>query len=239
DKRTVSDAYYIGAWSMSEEYIEGQEYTVTVWGDVNEGQRIGLWFHAGSALQAFLKRVDDEKWQATFTARSMGHTNRPLEFSLYNYPQGSSNSAVIEKIKLEKGEAATDWSPAPEDGVSKNDLISEINIQADRQIFRVGDNRLMITEDSTYLDNAVIKSAHISDLAVTGAKIADASISSAKIISLDADQITGNTTNFIKSNCNNISTQISIDDRGINIIGSGRWRKNHYNQNGIVFYGGS
>src|SRR5699024_6667184 len=30
DKRTVSDAYYIGAWSMSEEYIEGQEYTVTV-----------------------------------------------------------------------------------------------------------------------------------------------------------------------------------------------------------------
>src|SRR5699024_7431466 len=36
--------------------------------------------------------------------------------------------------------------------VRASDLISEINIQADRQIFRVGDNRLMITEDTTYMD---------------------------------------------------------------------------------------
>lgn len=89
--------------------------------------------------------------------------------------------------------------------MSGYEIMSEINLQANRQIFRVGDNRLMITEDTTYLDNSVIKSAHIADLAVTGAKIADASISSAKIINLDADQITGNTTNFIMSNWNSIS----------------------------------
>ena len=125
--------------------------------------------------------------------------------------------------QIEKGEVATDWSPAPEDGVSKDELISEINIQADRQIFRVGDNRLMITEDSTYLDNAVIKSAHIADLAVTGAKIADASISSAKIINLDVDQLRGNKMEFISGAFRGANGDMTLDGYGLEIDSRSGW----------------
>src|SRR5699024_12398169 len=117
--------------------------------------------------------------------------------------------------------------------VSKNDLISEINIQADRQIFRVGDNRLMITEDTTYMDNSVIKSAHIADLAVTGAKIADASISSAKIISLDVSQISVNTTNFIMSNWNSVAGG-NVRITGSGIVTTASDQSQTYIQNGIV-----
>lgn len=119
DERTTSGNYLIGTWLMSEEYIEGQEYTVTVWGEVNEGQSIELWFHGGSSNQAFLKEVEDGKWQATFTARSRGYTGRELEFRLYSYPPNTSSSAVIEKVKLEKGTKATPYSVAPEDMEAK------------------------------------------------------------------------------------------------------------------------
>lgn len=74
--------------------------------------------------------------------------------------------------------------------VEKDDLLSEINVQADKQIFRVGDNTLMITPETTYIQNGTIKTAAIADAAITTAKIKDASISSAKIIQLDAGKIT-------------------------------------------------
>lgn len=161
-----------------------------------------------------------------------------------------TGSVGLAMKKLEKGNKATDWSPAPEDmatvtqfssieqtvtgiqstvankaeqsevtqlagqwsatvakvdghtgqianlgtdinlRVKKDGLIGEINLQAGKTIFRQGDNVMMITPTTTYIQDATIKTAHIADLAVSGAKIANASISSAKIISLDASKIT-------------------------------------------------
>lgn len=86
--------------------------------------------------------------------------------------------------------------------VSANEVISRINMSPER--IRI-DSKLIHLSGKTLIDDAVIKTAHIDDLAVTGAKIQDATISSAKIISIVADKIitgtltgitlTGNTIN--------------------------------------------
>lgn len=114
---------------------------------------------------------------------------------------------IIRNVKLEKGNRATDWTPAPEDlatqsqftqladainlRVSKNDIINQINVSTEGIL--IGGNKIRIT-GQTLIDNGVIKSAHIADAAITSAKIAnlavgtaaiaDAAITSAKIANL-------------------------------------------------------
>lgn len=177
----------------------------------------------------------------------------------------SGNEFSVRKLKLEKGNKATDWSPAPEDmatvtqfssleqtvndiqtkvankaeqsevtqlagqwsatvakvdghtgqisnlgeqinlRVKKDSLIGEINLQAGKTIFRQGDNVMMITPTTTFIQDATIKTAHIADLAVSGAKIANASITSAKIISLDASKVTANRLDVITANTGNLN----------------------------------
>ncbi len=70
--------------------------------------------------------------------------------------------------------------------VDSSNVLSQINISPESIL--IASNKIQIKGD-TYIDNGVIKTAHIEDLAVSGAKIANASIASAKIISLDASKI--------------------------------------------------
>lgn len=90
----------------------------------------------------------------------------------------------------------TTWSAWAKIADSSN-IVSQINISPESIL--IASAKIQIKGD-TYIDNGVIKTAHIADLAVSGAKIANASIASAKIISLDAAKIsvgtlTGHTLN--------------------------------------------
>lgn len=194
-------------------------------------------------------------------------------FYIYRNNAGAIGTLEIEWIKVEKGNKATDWSPAPEDyatliafsaleqnlngfkttvantyadkttvtqlagqwttttnlvnghtsqiaslgtdlnlRATKADLISQINLSPETIL--IASKKIQIKGD-TYIDNGVIKTAHIADLAVSGAKIANASIASAKIISLDVSKIVGNTTSFVQSYWNGISTTVSINANGL------------------------
>lgn len=90
----------------------------------------------------------------------------------------------------------TTWSAWAKVADSSN-IVSQINISPESIL--IASNKIQIKGD-TYIDNGVIKTAHIADLAVSGAKIANASIASAKIISLDAAKITANTLSAITTN---------------------------------------
>ncbi|MCM2138896.1 hypothetical protein [Vagococcus fluvialis] len=86
--------------------------------------------------------------------------------------------------------------------VDKDNAIAQINLSPES--IRL-DAKFIHLSGKSLIDDAVIKTAHIDNLAVTGAKIQDATISSAKIISIVADKIitgtltgitlTGNTIN--------------------------------------------
>lgn len=107
--------------------------------------------------------------------------------------------------------------------VMKGDVIGQITTEAGRVLIgaQSGEtgNYLMITPDTTYIQNATIKSAHIADASITNAKIADATISSAKIINLDASKVTASTLSSIVSNTGNLNISgtltVTTDNNGL------------------------
>lgn len=140
------------------------------------------------------------------------------------------------ELKLQKGNKATLWTPAPEDmatssqftqlsdtinfKVSKGDVINQINVSTESIL--ISGNKVRITGQTT-IDNGVIKNAQIADLSVSTAKIANAAITDAKIGSLSATKITTGTlnaanVNIINLNANSITTgTISGTNLSINL----------------------
>lgn len=140
------------------------------------------------------------------------------------------------ELKLQKGNKATLWTPAPEDmatssqftqlsdtinfKVSKGDVINQINVSTESIL--IAGNKVHITGQTT-IDNGVIKTAQIADLSVSTAKIANAAITDAKIGSLSATKITTGTlnaanVNIINLNANSITTgTISGTNLSINL----------------------
>lgn len=100
----------------------------------------------------------------------------------------------IRYFKLEKGNRATDWTPAPEDmatksqftqladainlRVQKGDVINQINLSTEGILI---DGAKVHITGQTLIDNAVIKTAHIADAAITSAKIANLAVGTAAI----------------------------------------------------------
>src|SRR5699024_4202009 len=142
------------------------------------------------------------------------------------------------KPKIEKGNIATDWTPAPEDMASQaqlsvlndninlrvenGELMSQINIEA---------GRTLIHSDKSYLDSssvvfsgkAFIPGAVIENASIDGAKIANATIGSAKIANLDVNKISGNKAQLVKAGFNGISSSLTIDYRGLTIKSATSW----------------
>lgn len=118
NKNVTSSTYLVDRYELSEDWTT-EEYTVTVWGTVNSNsQKLGLWSDNGSAHLAYLTpNATRNVWTTTFKGKISNadsiYPKRTL--SLYNFPQATAGDCKITKIKLEKGNKATDWTPAPED----------------------------------------------------------------------------------------------------------------------------
>lgn len=136
------------------------------------------------------------------------------------------------KVKIEKGNKVTDWSPAPEDlaeksqitqlydqlnlRVEKANVIAQINLSPEQVLIQA--KRIHLSGESL-IDNAVIKSAHIQDGSITNVKIQDATIDSAKINSIDASKINAQTLQSITSNTGTLNVtgwmNLLTDNNGI------------------------
>lgn len=130
---------------------------------------------------------------------------------------GSVEQTATAKDGVYKRRGTTTWSAWAKVADSSN-IVSQINISPESIL--IASKKIQIKGD-TYIDNGVIKTAHIADLAVSGAKIANASIASAKIISLDASKITvGTLTGFTLSgsyiNGGRITSSGAIGELAIN-----------------------
>ena len=112
---------------------------------------------------------------------------------------------VYSRIKLEKGNLATDWCPNPEEQatqsqitqlsgeidlrVTKGDLVDQINIQAGKTLIS-SSGQLILSGKSVVLDSVdpvIMKSANIGNMAVGTAQIANGAITNAQIGSLAVD----------------------------------------------------
>ena len=116
--------------------IEGEEYTITLKGTLGEGKSCFSAYNSGGMV-SFGSLVDQGngiysytgKWKVKYTENGVEKeaANTRLDiYTLTNDVTGVNSS--IEWVKFEKGNSSTDWTPAPEDMVGKDNIISSINL---------------------------------------------------------------------------------------------------------------
>jgi len=134
-----------------------------------------------------------KRYSYTFKPNSI-NTNWSQALLAFYGTYDSGRIPTVKNVKFELGNKATDWSPAVEDlatssqftqlatdinlKVSKGDVINQINVGTESIL--IAGNKLNITAQTT-IDNAVIKTANIVDLAVSTAKISDLAVNEGKI----------------------------------------------------------
>lgn len=150
DKRTSTD-YRIAYYTLSENWIEGETYTISFKGTTKEGSFL-LSRDLGSS--SIIKEVpyNEDKGMYSYTFECPAkHADDTSEnnISFWNYPYAASHDCTIESVKLEKGSKATDWTPAPED-MATGEEVENAQMSADKaqQAADSANSRVTISEST-------------------------------------------------------------------------------------------
>ncbi|MED2279062.1 phage tail spike protein, partial [Bacillus thuringiensis] len=113
--------YLINPYSLTENFVAGEEYTFVIKGSVPQGQQFGIWQNGGSnnvgyATSVYANGITYVTFQAVAT--TSGNERR---LNLYNYPNNATK-ATVEWVALYKGNKPQDWTPAPENQVTNDEF---------------------------------------------------------------------------------------------------------------------
>lgn len=107
-------------YNMSELMKTGEIYTIKIWGKLGDRKsNFNVYLDGGSINLGSLINNNNGTYSLTFTGKKGTRTDYSI-IHIYPMPSSVSSKSTITKIKLEKGNIATDWTPAPED--IENDL---------------------------------------------------------------------------------------------------------------------
>lgn len=116
--KDISTSAYnlISSW-LYEDWVEGEWYTVSLKGTKTAPQTFGLWRDGGSRNVTTNIPYDPIRdiYTHTFQCPAIYPGATPKQYSIYQYPSGTSGPATIKWVKIEKGKVPTDWTPAPEE----------------------------------------------------------------------------------------------------------------------------
>lgn len=120
--------------------------------------------------------------------------------------------------------------------VDKNDVINQINV-SDEEVLIQG-NRIHLTGE-TMIDDAIITNAMIKDL--TADKITAGTINgeNINIVNVRAENITGNTTNFVQSAWNSVNGSIQIDGNSLKIYNKSNGERIDFSNGSLKFLASS
>ncbi|EJS59069.1 phage minor structural protein, partial [Bacillus cereus BAG1X1-2] len=113
--------YLINVFSLTENFVAGEEYTFVIKGSVPAGQKFGIWMNGGSSNVGYATSVyANGITYVTFKAVAATSGNE-RKLSLYNFPSNTTKS-VVEWVALYKGNKPQDWTPAPENQVTNDEF---------------------------------------------------------------------------------------------------------------------
>lgn len=132
----TNDSQYLHAFTITEAPKFGEDVIVTLWGDLGTGRdTFGIFNSRGFGELAQLKKISDGVYQAKFKWADNTYTGGDklsnTTLNVYAYPNTSTSTFNIKKVKFEKGTVPTDWTPAPED-------TDEIVVNTQAQITQYG-----------------------------------------------------------------------------------------------------
>ena len=112
-----NNEYNIRDYLLSQDLIAGEIYTATIWGSLYSSKsHFGMWMGGGYTGISGLSKIKDGVYQATFTMpNSVEGNGYKNVINIYTVPYNIVGISTIYKFKLEQGNKATDWTPAPED----------------------------------------------------------------------------------------------------------------------------
>lgn len=109
--------YLIKSYQMTDNSLqEGEPVTVTIWGDLGS-DREAFWPFNSNAWNwiGTMKKVSDGVYRLSATWKRSGKNPSNDRLLIYCGPNSGRTASRIDRIKLERGTVATDWTPAPED----------------------------------------------------------------------------------------------------------------------------
>ncbi|KAB2425614.1 phage tail spike protein, partial [Bacillus cereus] len=113
--------YLINVFSLTENFVAGEEYTFVIKGSVPAGQKFGIWMNGGSSNVGYATSVyANGITYVTFKAVAATSGNE-RKLSLYNFPSNTTKS-IVEWVALYKGNKPQDWTPAPENQVTTDEF---------------------------------------------------------------------------------------------------------------------
>ncbi|MCY8954797.1 hypothetical protein MOE39_13260 [Bacillus cereus] len=113
--------YLINPYSLTENFVAGEEYTFVIKGSVPQGQKFGIWQNGGSNNVGYATSVyANGITYVTFKAVAATSGNE-RKLNLYNFPNNTTKS-VVEWVALYKGNKPQDWTPAPENQVTNDEF---------------------------------------------------------------------------------------------------------------------
>ncbi|PFJ25900.1 phage tail spike protein, partial [Bacillus cereus] len=113
--------YLINSYSLTENFVAGEEYTFVIKGSVPQGQKFGIWQNGGSnnvgyATSVYANGITYVTFKAVVTT-----SGNERKLNLYKFPNNNTKS-VVEWVALYKGNKPQDWTPAPENQVTNDEF---------------------------------------------------------------------------------------------------------------------
>ncbi|MEB9418335.1 phage tail spike protein [Bacillus cereus group sp. BceL291] len=145
--------YLINPYSLTENFVAGEEYTFVIKGSVPQGQQFGIWQnggtnHVGYATSAYANGITYVTFKAVAT--TSGNERR---LNLYNYPNNATK-ATVEWVALYKGNKPQDWTPAPENQVT-NDEFTKKTTEIEKSVDGIKESIKTVEKTQTSFDERV------------------------------------------------------------------------------------
>ena len=119
-KEVSNGNYNISRYDLTDAIKEGEEVTVTIWGSLAKTKsNFAVYNSGGSVHLAYLTDNGNGTYSNTFKWKIGSSNNTYL--NVYAFTNSQTGISTINKVKLEKGNIATDWSPAPEDTLTQDE----------------------------------------------------------------------------------------------------------------------
>lgn len=112
----TNNEYLTGRYYLSENLKKGETYTIQLWGNLGaKKDYFGLWLELGNIGIGAVLGKGTNYGSLTFTCPNAASLTTLNCIDIYAVISSNTDTSTITKIKLELGNKATDWTPAPED----------------------------------------------------------------------------------------------------------------------------
>ena len=151
DTEYSNDLYLINSYYMSEKMVAGETYTLRLWGELGEGKIFwSAFLNNGNGNSGLTPSGLNDNGDGTYSITFLGKEHADTEqdkLLIFTVKNGVTVTSTITRIKLEKGNIATDWTPAPEDQEAYTDEVSgmvsdldaDISENIDQIVSNIGD----------------------------------------------------------------------------------------------------